>query len=405
MKFINLTSVILMLLMLGIWLYWKPPAALIRLKEIEAVPVGEVRQQVEPTLWERLTFKPDLSKQDSLTPADYYLKQWPKLAIEDYDVVRVELDGQTRFFKAEVIDADSIWDRERIPDSQKFPYRMASYPLAAAVLLVIGFRKRIFGKQKPLVAYTAVGSGYRISQGVLLMALLLLALPVTYQVTNNTMGAIGVGGGILLLTGLIAFPIYAKAASELQNRFHEGGTEVLAEWLIPRDEWLSFLQHSVRKDMKKLMIFLGAITVFGMVSAHLVSHDEPNEQMVMVTFAAILTIIWLVTFVPAVRKRRALTRGSRTVRVYPFGVLLGKEIQLWNQPNCSCDGAILEQDPVRQISVRIHSMMLSNAGPVPMTSHIRFPVPAAEMGNAREIVETINRTNRQESIDEEDPEI
>lgn len=404
MKFINLTSVILMLLMLGIWLYWKTPAKLIRLKQIEAVPAGEVRQQVEPTLWERLAFKPDLTKQDSLTPADYYLKQWPKLAIEDYDVVRVELDGQTRYFKAEVLDADSIWDRERIPDSQKFPYRLASYPIAAAVLLVAGFRKRIFGKQKPLVAYTSIGSGYRISQGVLLMALLLLALPVTYQVTNNTMGASGVCGAILLLTGLIAFPIYAKAASELHNRFHEGGAEVLAEWLIPRDEWLNFLQHSGRKDIKKLMIFLAAITVFGMVSAHLVSHDGPNEQMVMVTFAAILAIIWLVTLVPALLKRRALTRGRRTVRVYPFGVLLGTEIRLWNQPNCSCDGAVLEEEPVLRISVRIHSTMLSNAGPVPMTSHIRFPVPAKERENARKVVETINRTNRQEPTDEKDPE-
>jgi hypothetical protein len=310
MKFINLTSVSLMLLMLGIWLYWKPPAALIRLKEIEAVPAGEVRQQVEPTLWDRLAFRPDLTKQDSLSPADYYLKQWRTLAIKDYDVVQVELDGQTRYFKAEVIDADSIWDRERIPDSQKFPYRMASYPLAAAVLLVIGFRKRIFGKQKPLVAYTAVGSGYRISQGILLMALLLLSLPITYQVSNNTMGAVGFGGGILLLTGLIAFPIYAKAASELHNRFHEGGTEVLAEWLIPRDEWLSFLQHSVRKDIKKLMIILGAITVFGLVSAHLVSQDEPNEWMVMVTIAAILTIIWLVTLVPALLKTASSDTGQ-----------------------------------------------------------------------------------------------
>lgn len=375
-----------MLMMVAIWFYWKPPAEMIRLLATEDVPSSEVDHLIDPLLWTKLAFKPDLKKQDSLFPADYYLKDWPSLTIEDYDVLQVTLDGKVLFFEAEVFDSDSIWDAARIPKTEKHPYRVASYFFAAAALLVIVLRKRIFTKPKPLAAYTSVGFGYQISQGILLVGVLLLSLPLGYGVTNDSMGACGFLGAILLVTGLIAFPIYASASSKLNKRFDRGDMEVLADWQIPKTEWLKFVQHTVTKDIKKLLIILTAITVFGMFSAHVVSHGEHNEWMIMTTLGSIITAIWILTVAPALWKKRILAKGSQTIRVYRFGVLIGNSIQLWEQPNCNFGGVALKEEPVLHVSVCIRSTLLSNGGPVPITSYIKFPVPSAERQKAEEIV-------------------
>ncbi len=186
---------------------------------------------------------------------------------------------------------------------------------------------------------------------------------------------------------LIITIIFYKRSRAIEKALENN--EYLARWHFDKEKWEEFVnrEYNYRKAQRKaLFVFLSVITVI-IFSVFILVIDEAQLPMFLTMVGLVLMYAFLAFLAPFLSKCYH-KKGEAEVLIMKNGILLNKQLHIWNVPTSKFKHAEFKEKPFPMITITYS--FYDRTGPREYT--VVSPVPNEREG--RKVVEQLKENGR-----------
>ena len=276
-------------------------------------------------------------------------------------------------------------DREDIPKSLRYPYRILAAILLGATLLFWGTDR--FRKKAPdLAAESSAGTGCKVFMAGLSMGMALLTLPFLYYKGDGGFPAffLGVFAVLMGVIGLLFFGVQVLTVRKMIN-----GKDQFAHWTYEPEAWDRFTQweFTTEKEEKRgLFLFISAIIVAVGLGFWMLMRDKASFW-VFLFLLGLVVLLWLAAVAAPRLTYRRLKKGPGEVYMGSSGIYVNGTVHTWNLIGSRFESVEIVQKPFPML-VFVYSYLMAAGRSLfffRQYASVRVPIPEGMEGKAREI--------------------